>query len=48
MKSIINRIESQNYYCSNHYDVNINKYKGKYVTSLRFWENKGCISSIDP
>ena len=26
----------QNYYCSNHYDVNVNKYKVKCETSLRF------------
>ena len=31
----------QNYYCSNYYDVNVNKYKVKCETSLRFWENKG-------
>ena len=28
----------QNYYCSNYYDVNVNKYKVKSETSLRFWE----------
>ena len=28
--------------------VFINKYKVKCGTSLRFWENKGCINSIDP
>ena len=37
----------QNYYCSNYYDVNVNKYKVKCET-LRFWENKGQINSIDP
>ena len=31
----------QNYYCSNYYHVNVNKYKVKCETSLRFWENKG-------
>ena len=31
----------QNYYCSNYYDVNINKNKVKCGTSLRFWKNKG-------
>ena len=35
------------YYCSNYYDVNVNKYKAKCGTSLRFWENKGLINSID-
>ena len=34
----------QNYYCSNYYDVQVNKYKVKYGTlrlrSSRFWENK--------
>ena len=38
----------QNHYCSNYYDVNVNKYKVKCGTSLRFWENKGWINSIDP
>ena len=38
----------QNYYWSNYYGVNVNKYKVKCGTSLSFWENKGCISSIDP
>ena len=28
----------QNYYCSNYYDANVNKYKVKSETSLRFWE----------
>ena len=36
------------YYCSNHYDVNVNKYGVKCGTSLRFWENNGLIHSIDP
>ena len=31
----------QNYYCSNCYDVNVNKYKDKCEMPLRFWENKG-------
>ena len=30
----------QNYYFSNHYEVNINKYKTKCGTSIRFWKNK--------
>ena len=38
----------KNCYCSNYYDVNVNKYKDKCGTSLRFWENKGWINSIDP
>ena len=38
----------QKYYCSNYYDVNINKYGIKCGTSLRFWENNGLINSIDP
>ena len=33
-------------YCSNYYDISINKYKCG--TSLRIWENKGWIESIDP
>ena len=36
------------YYCSNYYDVGVNKYGVKCGTSLRFWENKGWIFSIDP
>ena len=38
----------QKYYCSNYYDVSVDKYSVKCGTSLRFWENKGCIHSIDP
>ena len=38
----------QNYYCSNYYDASVNKYGVKCGTSLRIWENKGCIHSIDP
>ena len=30
----------QKYYCSNYYDVSVNKYGVKCGTSLRFWENK--------
>ena len=37
----------KNYYCSNYY-VNVKKYGIKCGTSLRFWENKGWIHSIDP
>ena len=36
------------YYCSNYYDVKLNKYGVKCETSLRFWENNGWIHSIDP
>ena len=36
------------YYCSNYYDVSVNKYGVKWGTSLRFWENKGWINLIDP
>ena len=38
----------QNYYCSNFYDVDVNKYKVICGTSLRFWENKGYTNPIDP
>ena len=38
---------NQNYYFSNYCDVSVNKYKVKCGTSLRFWENKGWINSID-
>ena len=38
----------QKYYCSNYYDVSVNKNGVKCRTSLRFWENKGWIHSIDP
>ena len=31
-----------------YYDVNVNKYGIKCETSLRFWEIKGWINSIDP
>ena len=34
----------QKYYCSDYYDVNLNKYSVKCSTSLRFWENKGWIN----
>ena len=37
----------QNYYYSNYYDVNINKYGVKCGTSLRFWKNNGWVNSID-
>ena len=35
-------------YLSNYYDTNVNKYKIKYGTSLRFWENKSWIREQDP
>ena len=35
-------------YCSNYYDATVNKYGVKCGKSLRFWENKGWIHSIDP
>ena len=38
---------NKNYYCSNYYDVRVNKYGVKCGTSLRFWENKGWINEID-
>ena len=38
----------QKYYCPNYYDVSVNKYGVKCRTSLRFWENKGCVNPIDP
>ena len=38
----------QKYYCSNYYEVSVNKYAVKCGTSLRFLENKGWINPIDP
>ena len=38
----------QNYYCSDYYDVGVNKYSVKCGTSLRFWRNKVSIIEIDP
>ena len=35
-------------YCSDFYDIDLNYYKVKCRTSLRFWENKGWINEIDP
>ena len=37
-----------NFYASNYYDVNVNKYGVKCGTSLRFWKYKGWINEIDP
>ena len=36
------------FYRSDYYDVNVYKYGVKCGTLLRFWENKGWISKIDP
>ena len=38
----------QKYYCSDYYDVRVNRYGVKCETSLKFWENKVCINDIDP
>ena len=38
----------QKYYCSNYYDISVNKYGVKCGTSLRFWKSKVWINSIDP
>ena len=38
----------QKYYCSNYCDVSVNKYGVKYGTSLKFWQNNGCINKIYP
>ena len=38
----------QKYYCSNYYDVSVNKFGVKYRTSLRFWENNRWINEIYP
>ena len=38
----------QKYYCSDYYDISVNKYGVKCRISLRFWENKGWINPIDP
>ena len=35
------------FYASVYYDKNLNKYKVKTGTSLRFWKNKGWINKID-
>ena len=35
------------YYFSDYYNVSVNKYGVKCVTSLRFWENKRWINKID-
>ena len=38
----------QKYYCSNYYDVSVNKFGFEIGTSLRFWENNRWINKIDP
>ena len=38
----------QKFYCSDYYDVCVNKYDVKRGTLLRFWENKAWINEIDP
>ena len=38
----------QKFYCSDYYDVELNKYKIKTGTSLRFLKSKGLINEIDP
>ena len=37
----------QKFYCSDYYDVIVNKYDVKCGTSWRFWENKAWINKID-
>ena len=53
VQKIVERFRSvkdidQKFYCSDYYDRSINKYGVKCGTSLRFWENKGWITEIDP
>ena len=38
----------QKYYCSDYYELSVNKYGVKCGTSLRFLENKGWINETDP
>ena len=38
----------QTCYCSNYYDNNVVKCGVKYGTSLRFWEKKILMNSVDP
>ena len=37
----------QKFYCSNYYDVNVNKCGVKCGTSLSFWENNGWVNPAD-
>ena len=39
---------NKKYNASDFYDASLNKYGVKCGTSLRFWENKGWVSPIDP
>ena len=43
----LKNIDQKNY-CSDYYNVSVNKYGVKCRTSLRFWENNGWINEIDP
>ena len=38
----------QKFYCSDYFDVSVNRYGVKCGISLRFWDNKGWINKIDP
>ena len=38
----------QKFYCSDYYDVSVNKYSVKCGISLIFWEIKGWINEIEP
>ena len=38
----------QKYYCSDYYDVSVDKYGANCGTLLRDWKNKGQINEIDP
>ena len=44
MKEIL----KEKFFCSDYYDVSVNKYGVKCGKSLRFWGNKGWINEIDP
>ena len=44
---VLENIDQKNY-CSDYYDVSVNKYGVKCGTSLRIWDNKGWINKIDP
>ena len=46
-KSLILRDIDPKLYLSNYYDTNVNRYKTKCGTTLRFWENKGWIREQD-
>ena len=47
---VLNQLKDidQKYYCSNYYDVSVNKYGVNCGTLLRFCKNKGWINEIDP